>query len=94
MDLVQSLVCLFLDVYFVVLLVRIVLSWVPALPEPLLPVARGVRAVTDPLLLPLRGMLPPVQVGAMALDLSPIVLFFVVRILQMLLCRGVGLPWS
>ncbi len=94
MDIVQSLLCLFLDAYFIVLLLRIILSWIPALPEPVLPVARFVRSVTDPLLLPLRGMLPPVQVGAMALDLSPIVLFIVVRILQSLLCRGVGLPWS
>lgn len=94
MYLVQSIICLLLDAYFVVLLVRIILSWVPALPEPLLPVSRFVRALTDPILLPLRGMLPPVQIGAMALDLSPIVLFIVVRILQGLLCRGVGLPWS
>ena len=58
----------------------------PSLPEPLLPVARVVRALTDPLLLPLRGMLPPVQIGTMALDLSPLILFFAVAIVRELLC--------
>jgi YggT family protein len=80
-------VCFALNLYFVILLIRILLSYVPALPEPLQPVARGVRAVTDPLLLPLRGMLPPVRIGAMAIDLSPLVLFFAVRIITSLLCR-------
>ena len=95
MLLAQQLLCLALDAYFVILLIRIILSWVPALPDPLLPAARFVRSLTDPLLLPLRGMLPPVQIGAMALDLSPIVLFIVVRILQGLLCGPeVGRPWS
>lgn len=82
-----SVVCFALNLYFVILLIRILLSYVPALPEPLQPVARGVRAVTDPLLLPLRGMLPPVRIGAMAIDLSPLVLFFAVRIITSLLCR-------
>ena len=94
MELVQEVFCLLLDAYFIVLLVRIILSWVPALPEPLLPIARFVRALTDPLLLPLRGTIPPVQVGAMALDLSPIILFIAVNILQVLLCGGVERPWS
>ena len=86
MSSVQGLVCLLLNLYFIVLLLRFVLFYVPALPEPLQPVARGVRALTDPLLLPLRAALPPLRIGGMALDLSLIVLFFGVNILQSLLC--------
>ena len=87
MDAVQQVLCLALSVYYVILIARIILSWVPALPEPLLPLAKGVRALTDPLLLPLRGAIPPVQMGSMALDLSPLIVFFAVSIVRQLLCR-------
>jgi YggT family protein len=86
-DSVQQVLCLALSIYYVILIVRIILSWVPSLPEPLMPLARGVRALTDPLLQPLRGTIPPVQMGTLALDLSPLILFFGVSIVRSLLCR-------
>jgi YggT family protein len=89
MDLVVTFACRLLDAYYIILILRIILSWVPSLPSPLLPVAKFVRALTDPLLLPLRGTIPPVQMGAMALDLSPLILFFGVSIIRRLLCTGV-----
>ena len=79
-------ICLLLTLAYVVLIVRIILSWVPSLPEPVEPLARIVRALTDPLLIPLRRMIPPVRVGPGALDLSPLVLFFGISILQSLFC--------
>ena len=88
MDVVVSIACLAVDIYWVILLVRIILSWVPSLPQPVMPVARFVRAATDPLMLPLRGVLPPVQMGAMAFDLSPLILIFAVSIVRSLLCSG------
>jgi YggT family protein len=85
---ILRLICFVLDVYFVILIVRIIFSFIPQLPEPVLPIARGVRAVTDPLLNPLRNLLPPVRTGAIAFDLSPILLFVGIAILQGLLgCR-------
>jgi YggT family protein len=84
---IRELVCLVLSVYYIILIVRIILSWVPSLPEPVQPLARGVRALTDPLLTPLRGIIPPVRIGAGALDLSPLILFFGIILLQGLLCR-------
>jgi YggT family protein len=84
--LILALVCLVLNVYYIVLIIRIVLSWVPSVPEPVQPIARGVRAVTDPLLIPLRGVIPSIRMGAMALDVSPIVLFVAIVILQRLVC--------
>ena len=88
MDVFQYVLCIALDIYWFILIVRIILSFVPSLPEPLLGVARVVRAATDPILLPLRGLLPPVQMGALALDLSPMILIFGVSIVRSLLCRG------
>jgi YggT family protein len=79
-------ICLLLQLYYVVLIVRIILSWVPSLPEPVEPLARVVRALTDPLLIPLRRMIPPVRIGPGALDLSPLVLFFGISILTSLFC--------
>jgi YggT family protein len=84
---IRNLICIALQIYYFILLARIILSWIPRLPEPVLPLARGVRAVTDPLLLPLRNALPPLRTGAVALDLSPVVLFFGIVILRSLLCR-------
>jgi YggT family protein len=83
-----SIVCIALQLYFLVLLVRIILSWVPSLPEPLAPIARVVRALTDPLLNPLRGLIPPLRIGMGALDLSPLILFFGIILLQGLLGCG------
>lgn len=81
-----EIVCTVLRIYLIVLIVRILLSWVPSLPEPLQPIARAVRAVTDPILLPLRGIIPPVRIGMGALDLSPLIVLFGIQILQSILC--------
>lgn len=87
MDLILSLLCIVLQIYWLILIIRIVLSWVPSVPEPVIPLARGVRAVTDPLLTPLRGLIPGIRMGAMALDVSPILLFLAIVILQRVVCR-------
>ena len=86
---IQYVLCLLLTIYYVILIVRIILSWVPSLPAPVMPIANFVRAATDPLLLPLRGLIPPVQMGAAALDLSPLLLIFAVSIVRSLLCSEV-----
>ena len=84
---VGEIICRVLQLYLIILLVRVVLSWVPSLPEPIRPLERGVRAITEPVVAPLRQVLPPAQIGAVAIDLSFIVLFFLISILQSLLCR-------
>ena len=43
------------------------------------------RAI-DPILRPIRRILPPVRVGGMGLDLSPMVLFLAIIILRNFLC--------
>lgn len=86
MNVLRVLLCYALQIYYLILIVRIVLSWVPSVPEPIRPIARVVHAATDPLLNPLRGLLPSIRMGAMALDVSPILLFVAIVILQSLVC--------
>jgi YggT family protein len=86
-SLLRDIFCVVRQVYYLILIVRIVLSWVPSVPEPVRPIARAVHAVTDPLLIPLRGLIPSIRMGAMALDVSPILLFVAIVILQSLVCR-------
>lgn len=83
----RAIICLLLQLYVYVLIARIILSWVPSLPEPLVPIARGLRALTDPVLTPVRGLLPQPRVGAVALDLSPIIVFVALSLIISLLCR-------
>ena len=71
-----------LGLYFWVLLAHVVFSWVPRPPEPLMPFVVGVRRLVEPVAAPIRRVLPPLRLGGIALDLSILVLFFGLRILQ------------
>jgi YggT family protein len=83
----MGVVCLLLTVYWVILLARILLSWFPAPSSGLLRRAvELVYDVTEPVLRPLRGLLPPIRLGAVALDLSPIIVFVVIQVLQASIC--------
>lgn len=79
-------ICQLFTVAVIALIVYVVLSWVPRPPEPLIPVQRALHRVVDPLLSPIRRIMPPVQLGGMGLDLSVLVLFFAIAILQSILC--------
>jgi YggT family protein len=75
-------------IYLFILIARILLSWVPSPPEPLLPVVRFVSALTDPLLRPLRGVIPPLRIGAVSLDMTVLIVYFGISFLLLpLLCR-------
>jgi YggT family protein len=68
--------------YWVVLLVRVLSSWFPIPPSgPVAKIMGFVYDVTEPVLRPLRNLIPPIRMGAMALDLSPIIVFIVIGIL-------------
>lgn len=80
-------ICLALRVYWVVLLIRILLSWFPAPPSgPLRTAADLVHDVTEPVLRPFRNLIPPVRTGMMAVDFSPVILFVVLGVLQQVIC--------
>jgi YggT family protein len=81
----SNLLCTALGIYQLVLLGYVILSWVPRPPAPLVPLANGIRALVDPVVRPIRGMLPPLRMGNVGLDLSILVVFFGVTILQFIL---------
>jgi YggT family protein len=76
-----------LSVYLVLLIGRMILSWIQAYARTwsprgvLLVIAEGVYSATDPPLRFLRRYIPSVRLGNVALDLSFILLFLVVYVL-------------
>lgn len=75
--------CKALLIYWVILLVRILLSWFPV-PRtgPAARLTSILFQLTDPVMRPLRNIIPPVRAGMMAIDLSPILLFIGIGVLQ------------
>jgi len=79
-----TILCNLILIYTVVLFGRIVLSWFPVAPGSAMEsVSRVLGMLTDPVLEPLRRVLPPV--GGM-LDLSPLVVFIALAILRSFVC--------
>ena len=76
-----------LTIYLVVLIGRMIFSWVQAFARDwhpsgiLLVIAEGIFTITDPPLKFLRRFMPTIRLGMVALDLSFMVLFIVVLIL-------------
>ena len=71
----------------IVLVARIILSWFPIEPNSGMASVYGVlHAITEPVLAPLRRLIPPVGMGGMGLDLSPLIIFFGISILLQALC--------
>ena len=87
MSTVLFVISLLLTLYWLILLGRIVLDLVRSLTG-----GRGLSGLavpygilydlTEPVLRPIRRLLPPLRVGAVALDLSPILVFMLIVLLQ------------
>jgi YggT family protein len=76
-----------LSVYLVLLIARLIFSWVQVYARSwsptgvLLVIAEGVYSATDPPLRFLRRYIRPLRIGSLALDLSFMLLFLVVYVL-------------
>lgn len=80
----SSVLCLLVWVYLIAIFGRILLSWFPIPPGGFVAsVFSFLYAITEPVLGPLRRILPPVAVGGMGLDLSPIIVILVLQLLVM-----------
>jgi YggT family protein len=78
----MTILCLALQLYVILLVARIIFSWFPVTPGSALEgIDSFLRMLTEPILGPLRRALPPVRLGAMGLDLSPLIVFFVIELL-------------
>jgi len=69
-----------LEIYSLVLIVRVLLSWFPNL-DWSNPVLSSVSSITDPYLNAFRGLIPPIG----GLDLSAILAFIALSLMQQLL---------
>ena len=73
--------CFFLNLYALVILARVAFSWFRVTPDTALAsVYSVIYNLTEPILGPLRRVLPPMRMGAAALDLSPIAVFVLIYI--------------
>jgi YggT family protein len=86
---IQSILVGLVEAFVVVLIVRALLSWFPVHPgSPLASIQRVLGNVTEPVLRPIRRILPPVRAGGMAIDLSFIAVILVAQIIVIPLIRA------
>lgn len=78
---IGDILCTLSTLYFFAILARILLSWFPVSPDGFVATVYSfLYAITEPLLGPLRRALPPVALGGMGLDLSPIIVIFILQL--------------
>ena len=83
-----ALVSLVLLLLQLLLVARAVLDWSVVLAGPSTAgsvryrLTRGVTAVTEPILAPVRRVIPPLRLGGMSFDLAFIVVFFAIVLLR------------
>jgi YggT family protein len=75
-----------LYLFLFVLIAYSILSWVVAAgrlsyDSPVIKIQRVLSAICEPVLRPVRKIIPPVRVGGVALDLSVLVVFLLVDVL-------------
>jgi YggT family protein len=79
-----ALVTTILNLFLLCLLARAVLSWFPPTGGGVMETIRGfLFTVTEPVLAPVRRLIPPARIGGMGLDLS-----FMVVVLAIILIQG------
>ncbi len=84
---IVGLVCWLLNVYVLLIFARILLSWFPLDPDGAMAAVAGfLYLVTDPVLGPLRRVLPPARLGGVALDLSPMIAIIGIYVVRGLVC--------
>jgi YggT family protein len=71
-----------LTVYIWIIIIRALVSWVS--PDPYNPIVRFLYRVTEPVLRPVRRVLP---VGGMGIDFSPLVVILVIYVLRIFLIK-------
>ncbi len=76
-----------LQLYTWVIIIRAVISWVS--PDPYNPIVRTLVVVTEPLLRPLRRLVPPHKLGGV--DLSPLLAILLVQFVRTGLVYSLGI---
>ena len=87
-SLLLDLVCVALTAYTILLFISVIVSWAfafgfrPPISGPSRKVLDLVEEVTEPILRPLRAMIPPVRAGGVGIDLSIIIAFIVLAVVR------------
>lgn len=80
---------LLLQIVVVLLLVQALLSWFPAEPGTTFAKLVGlVGRLTNPILAPVRRLLPPIRAGGIAIDLSVIIVIIVAEVILLPIFRS------
>ncbi|TMK96808.1 MAG: YggT family protein [Actinobacteria bacterium] len=87
----MHIICILLTLYMLVLIASVVISWVAAvrpLPYsgPVRQVIDFILAITNPVFRLVRGVLPPLPLGGLGIDLSPIIVFIVLGVVLGVIC--------
>ena len=78
----MGLICTLLWIFSWLVFARILMSWIRVEPGTgMASVYSVIYNVTEPVLGPLRQLIPPVRMGMAALDLSPIIVFVLIQII-------------
>ena len=80
------------EAYLVVIFIRVILSWFPISPgSAMASIYNVVYSVTEPVLGPIRRVMPGVGVGGMGLDFSPIIVLLLLQIILIPIVQRAGL---
>ncbi len=86
---VLDIIAYIVEAYVFLLIARALLSWLPARPGTVLfRVVRALDTVIEPVLRPIRRVLPPIRAGGMGIDLSFIVVIVVAQLIVVPLLRS------
>jgi YggT family protein len=83
LEALAALLHLVLNIYIWILVARAIISWVN--PDPYNPIVRFLYRVTEPVLRPVRNLLPLQGIG---LDLSPMIVLLVIYVLDRFLVNS------
>lgn len=77
----MALISSLLGIYEIILIARVFMSWVQ--PDPYHPIVRWVYMLTEPILEPIRRLLP-----SSGIDFSPLIVFLLIGVIRRML--GIG----
>jgi len=81
-----------LQYYLYVIFIRVILSWFPLQPGGVMAqVYSFIYAITEPVLGPIRRVIPGVGMGGMGLDLSPLIVIIGMQFFVIPLVRSFGI---
>lgn len=91
MDLLVDLVCFVFEIAFWAIIIWIVLSYVVSFgrlsfDHPVRRFYDVMSRLIEPMLRPIRRLIPPLRIGGAALDLSPLVLIIGIQVLTRVIC--------